>query len=101
MTFKQCVEQIVALCQQPGDNRQAILTAAREILLKIESKGGGPAEKMTALLKLIGNVSECTGADCKRVVVWVQGKTGKMILDPDGTPHWATCPNAKDFRKKT
>jgi len=21
-----------------------------------------------------------------------------MPLDPDGRPHWATCPKAKDFR---
>lgn len=99
MTFKESIEEIIKLCDQPN-MQEVIKIQAQAILKKIQDKGAGPAEKMTALLKMIGNVSECTGADCKRVVVWVTGNKGKIILDPDGKPHWATCPNAKDFRKR-
>lgn len=57
-----------------------------------------PEEKMRNLLKLIGNVSECNG--CKSVIVWVATKFGKkMPLNPDGVQHWATCPQAREFKK--
>ena len=56
-------------------------------------------EKMSRLLQLIGNVSECTG--CKAVIIWINTKMGEsMPLDPDGVPHWASCRNARDFKKR-
>lgn len=39
----------------------------------------------------------CRG--CNAAIYWVLTEKGKrMPVDPDGTPHWATCPAAKRFR---
>lgn len=36
---------------------------------------------------------------CKQPITWIKTKAGKfMPTDPDGKPHWATCPNADAFR---
>lgn len=38
---------------------------------------------------------------CGNEIWWVKTKKGKfMPVDPDGTPHWATCPKASKFKKK-
>lgn len=45
------------------------------------------------------SISKCSGCDAD--IVWIKTAAGKsMPVDGDGTPHWATCPNAKDFKKK-
>ena len=42
--------------------------------------------------------ARCRG--CNAVVYWVKTKNNKnMIVDPDGQPHWATCPEAKKFKR--
>lgn len=42
--------------------------------------------------------SHCKG--CGADITWVKTASGKMTpVDPDGTPHWSTCPKAKDFKK--
>jgi bacterioferritin-associated ferredoxin len=58
-----------------------------------------PEQKMSNLLKLIGNPSQCKG--CQAPMWWVVTKAGKaMPLNSDGVPHWATCPNVRDFKIK-
>lgn len=45
----------------------------------------------------------CTGETCgDRVIQWWRTPKGKAIpLDPDTKePHFSTCPDAKDFKKK-
>ena len=43
-------------------------------------------------------LSHCSG--CGRGIYWVFTKNGKrMPVDPDGQPHWATCPKAKEFKR--
>ena len=38
---------------------------------------------------------------CGAEVEWKRTEKGRWTpANPDGTPHWATCPNAKDWRKK-
>jgi hypothetical protein len=38
---------------------------------------------------------------CGAEVVWERTKNDKLTpVNPDGTPHWATCPAAKDWRRK-
>lgn len=40
----------------------------------------------------------CKG--CGAAIAWVKTPAGKsMPVDADGTPHWGTCPKAKDFKK--
>lgn len=62
------------------------------------------AKKLSVLLKLFGNVATCGNESrpgCGATIVWVTAKTGKkMPLNPDGTPHFATCPKANDFRRE-
>lgn len=42
----------------------------------------------------------CKGEKCLRGIFWIETKNGKrMPVDPDGTPHWATCPDAGRFTK--
>lgn len=44
--------------------------------------------------------ASCRG--CKASVYWIVTKAGKrMPVDADGTCHFATCPMAGKFRKKT
>lgn len=61
-----------------------------------------PEEKMSRLLKVIGNPGTC-GNDarpgCGAGIWWVTTKTGAHTpLNPDGTSHFATCPNVRAFR---
>ncbi len=42
--------------------------------------------------------SSCRG--CHAVIYWIKTAKGKnMPVDPDGQPHWATCPKARSFKK--
>jgi len=41
----------------------------------------------------------CRG--CNERIYWVKTKNDRpMPVNPDGTPHWATCRKAAEFRKK-
>ncbi len=41
--------------------------------------------------------SRCRG--CQAMTYWIKTPAGKnMLVEPDGTPHWATCPKADQFR---
>lgn len=43
--------------------------------------------------------SHCKG--CKAIIYWIKTESGRpMPVDPDGTSHFASCPNASDFRKQ-
>lgn len=56
-------------------------------------------DKMRKLLQMIGNASNCKG--CSQMIFWVHSKAkNPMPLDPDGMPHFATCPKADRFRKQ-
>ncbi len=35
---------------------------------------------------------------CRKPIVWIQPKKSPMPVDPDGTPHWATCSDPDRFR---
>jgi len=55
---------------------------------------------MTALLKVIGNPARCRG--CGVNIMWVRTRTGQAApFDEDGTSHFATCPKAAAFRRKS
>jgi len=42
----------------------------------------------------------CKGESCGREIYWVETDNGwRMPVDADGTPHWATCPDALRFKK--
>lgn len=56
-----------------------------------------PDDKMRKLLQLIGNFGQCRG--CNAPMYWLTTKAGKpMPVNPDGTPHWATCPKSREFK---
>lgn len=61
------------------------------------------AQKMSNLLKLVGNPANCGRPErpgCNQLIYWVATNKGKrMPVNPDGTPHWATCPKAAEFRR--
>ena len=45
--------------------------------------------------------SRCRAPECGKLIYWIKTPAGKnMPVDPDGQPHWATCPAAKRFKKK-
>ena len=45
------------------------------------------------------NIPRCRG--CNAQIRWIKTPKGKtMPQNLDGSPHWSTCPNAKDFHKK-
>ena len=51
------------------------------------------------LLSWIGDSTTCKG--CGTKIYWIITKNKKpMPVDPDGEPHFATCPKAADFRKE-
>lgn len=44
------------------------------------------------------NKSYCKG--CGAEIIWVKTQTGKLTPNNlDGTTHWATCPDAKKFKR--
>ncbi len=44
-------------------------------------------------------VAKCRGCDAD--IVWLRTEAGKLMpIDGDGTPHFATCPKAAQFRRK-
>ena len=50
-------------------------------------------------IKLKGDEKAGVCRGCGAGIFWYLTKKEKwMPTDPDGTPHWATCPNAKDFK---
>lgn len=59
-------------------------------------------EKMSRLLQVIGNPGICGNErqpGCGAPIWWVRTKTGASTpLNSDGTSHFATCPNAREFR---
>lgn len=37
---------------------------------------------------------------CSATIYWIQTDKGRLMpVDPDGTSHFATCPNASEHRK--
>lgn len=45
---------------------------------------------------------ECRSVNCRAMVGFVKTAAGKnMPVDPDGTPHWATCPDSEEFKKRS
>lgn len=44
------------------------------------------------------DIVPCKG--CGASIAWIRTTAGKaMPVDGDGTPHWATCPKASQFKK--
>jgi len=38
---------------------------------------------------------------CQATIYWVKTPAGKnMPVNPDGEPHWGTCPQAKQWTKR-
>jgi hypothetical protein len=78
--------------------------------MAVQQKGKNPFPKTFEALQAAGyrfdNHAKCRG--CSADIEWWITPTGKKIpmdLMPEPTseakPHWATCPNAEDFRRKT
>ena len=59
-------------------------------------------DELKAAGYVLDGYGNCWG--CGAIIQWFKTPRGKrmpMDVDADGNaePHWATCPNAKDFRK--
>ena len=51
----------------------------------------------TALLKQVGEPGLCRG--CHATIYWVEHCNGNVApYNPDGSSHFATCPDANKFR---
>jgi len=45
--------------------------------------------------------TRCRGKDCRAEITWwITPRKKQMPFNADMTPHWATCPNADDFRRR-
>lgn len=57
-------------------------------------------QNIKRILYAVADQGICKGQNCQRHIFWIKNKvTGKaMPLDDDGTPHWATCPDAPAFK---
>lgn len=42
--------------------------------------------------------TKCRG--CKALIYWIKPKEKAIPVNPDGVSHFATCPNAAEFRRK-
>lgn len=60
-----------------------------------------PPERALSLLRILGGApKKCRGRDCNAMVWWVITRNrSPMPVDADLQVHWATCPNAKDFKR--
>lgn len=97
---------------------------SEDLRQRLSSKSGGQGSAVGALLveardylereRLIGKheILDCRGEDCDSGLVWLKTRKGKVIpvnaesVDASDelydhkkhAPHWASCPNADDFR---
>jgi hypothetical protein len=71
----------------------------REVYEAIQLDHARLLRNITALLKAIGaDPGQCKG--CPAPVLWVRHANGKLTpYDRDGTNHFITCPNARQFKK--
>ena len=58
-------------------------------------------EELTAAGYEFKNKSRCSGPNCGAEIEWWRTPYGKSIPLDSKTlkPHWATCPDQKDFRR--
>lgn len=48
----------------------------------------------------VGDRARCHSQSCRQEIYWVRHANGKKCpYDSDGTPHFATCPAAKHFKR--
>ena len=48
-----------------------------------------------------GDKAVCRGLHCGATIWWQITANGKrMPVNRDGTPHWATCPDSKFFKRR-
>jgi len=54
--------------------------------------------KPVGLLKAHG---KCSHQICRMDIHWIRTPNGKATpLNLDGSPHWATCPGSKEFKRR-
>ena len=76
-------------------------TQLADRLMELEGQVDRLRQNLLRLLDWTGaQGARCNGCDAP--IYWFfNRKTGKKIpLDPDGTPHFASCPKAEQFRRK-
>lgn len=77
----------------PQAEHSVVVRGLKERITNLEQNVAG-------VLKLVGDQGVCRGEDCHAPIWWVNTKRGgKMCYDVDGTPHWGTCKNSKDFKR--
>lgn len=58
-------------------------------------------KRLTQLLSRVGQANICSGPNCGARVWWITHANGKKApYDPDGTPHFATCPDSSQFHRR-
>lgn len=88
------------LLQLPGFGGVALLELkramkARGFLFDGLAYGGGAMN-----FDIPPGTRQATCKSCHAVIYWIRTDKGKsMPVNPDGSPHWATCPDADKFKK--
>ncbi len=59
-----------------------------------------PRESIQYVIPKDARAVLCRGASCHKRIFYVVTPAGKLMpVNPDGTPHWGTCPDAKRFKR--
>lgn len=79
-----------------GDFEHEVLRGSE--VRELRENLAGQVARMAALLKHVGDASHCRG--CSQAIFWVRHANGKAVpYDADGTNHFATCPQAANFKR--
>ena len=86
-----CIDNLKAIT----DEFATLRATADEVLARL----GKSQETIRRLLANVGGAGRCRG--CGADIFWVRHLNDKMTpYDADGTNHFATCPQAKDFKRE-
>jgi len=76
-------------------NNSHLSRLARDLMLKYPTLDG-----FFEVRELRTRSDQAACPKCGRPIRWEETKAGKRTpVDLDGTTHWATCPNASEFRR--
>jgi hypothetical protein len=102
MPLKQVLAQRLSAAEElTAELREALIQIhqLRQTMANCEAERDRCRNTLATLMRNIGAADSCAG--CRAPILWVRHRNQVAApYNPDGVPHFATCPKADQFRKK-